>query len=113
MALETLKDIKEINGFAVTRGVSNFSKDRPIFIHDDTNQIAFQMQNQPIKECGLNGCQVDELIETAKLILLGLNAKFPCRENSCAITHLDEALHWLTHRRNDREKRGVEGISAQ
>lgn len=111
MALDTLKDVKEINGFAVTRGVSNFSNDRPIFIHDDTNQIAFQLQNQPIKEVGVNGCQVDELIATAKLILEGLNVKFPCRENSLAITKLQEAMHWLTARRNDREKRGVEGKS--
>jgi hypothetical protein len=111
MALETLAEVKEINGFAVTRGVSNFSKDRPIFIHDETNQIAFQLQNQPIDEIGLNGCQVDELIATAKMILEGLNKKFPCRENSCAITHLDEAMHWLIHRRNNRTARGVEGKS--
>lgn len=111
MALETLKDVKQINGFDVTRGVSNFSKDRPIFIHDEKNQIAFQLQNQPINEVGLNGCQVDELIATAKLILEGLNKKFPCRENACAITHLDEAMHWLIHRRNNRIERKVEGTS--
>ena len=111
MALETLKDVNEINGFAVTRGVGNFSKDRPIFIHDETNQIAFQLQNQPINEVGVNGCQVDELIYTAKMIIEGLNAKFPCRQNSLAVTKLDEALHWLNDRRNDRTKRKVEGTS--
>jgi hypothetical protein len=112
MALETLKDVKEINGFEVTRGVSNFSKDRPIFIHDDTNQIAFQIQNGPIKEAGVNGCQVDEVITTAKMMIEGLNAKFPCRENAVAITKLDEALMWLDKRKKDRLKRNVEGTSA-
>lgn len=35
--------------------------------------------------------------------------KFRCRENSLAITHLEEALHWLNHRTAAREARGVEG----
>lgn len=113
MALETLKDVKEINGFAITRGVSNFSKDRPIFVDDETNQIAFKLQNQPIKECGVNGCQIDELIGAAKLILEGLNKNFPCDENAYAIMKLDEAMHWLSHRRNRREQQGIEGTSKE
>ena len=133
MALETLKGIKEINGFKVvvmdslrekhpekfnTSGAMDwvwFEKEiRPtafIYVRNDKNSISFTLQSQPIKECGINGCQVDELIEAAKLILVGLNAKFPCRQNSLAITKLDEALHWLTDRRNDRERRGVEGMN--
>jgi hypothetical protein len=35
--------------------------------------------------------------------------KFKCRENALAITKLEEALHWLDHRTQDREKRQVEG----
>lgn len=38
-----------------------------------------------------------------------LNAAFPCRENSIAITKLDEALLWLNKRTADRKARGVEG----
>ena len=38
-----------------------------------------------------------------------LNSKFPCRENSLAITKLDESLLWLNKRTADRLKRGVEG----
>lgn len=38
-----------------------------------------------------------------------LNAKFPCKENACCITHLQEALHWLESRTRARLKRGVEG----
>jgi hypothetical protein len=41
-----------------------------------------------------------------------LNGKFPCRENSVALTHLDSALLWLNKRTNDRKKRGVEGKAA-
>lgn len=37
------------------------------------------------------------------------NNRFRCRENSLAITHLQEALHWLNHRTEERIARGVEG----
>jgi len=35
--------------------------------------------------------------------------KFKCRENSLAITKLEEALMWLDHRTADRKKRKIEG----
>lgn len=37
------------------------------------------------------------------------NGKYRCRENSIAITKLEEALHWLDHRTANREARKVEG----
>ena len=36
-------------------------------------------------------------------------SKFRCRENAIAITKLEEALHWLNHRTQAREKQQVEG----
>lgn len=112
MGLETLKGVKRIGEYDVTGGVSNFSKDRPILIHEEENQLCFKIQSAPVKDVGVDGCQVDTVIEAAKMMLEGMNKKFPCRENSCAITKLEEALHWLSARTRDREKRGVEG-SAQ
>jgi hypothetical protein len=82
-----------------------------IYLRKDKNSIAFTIQNGPIKEVGVNGCQVDTLIEAAKLIIEGLNAKFPCRENSMVITKLDEALMWSEKRKWNRTKRGVEGTN--
>ncbi len=38
-----------------------------------------------------------------------LNTKFPCRENSIAITHVETALLWLNKRTADRVNRNVEG----
>lgn len=35
--------------------------------------------------------------------------KFACRENACALTHLEEALMWLQKRTRDRMARDVEG----
>jgi hypothetical protein len=83
----------------------------PICITEETNMISFRIQKGPIKEVGINGCQVDCLIDAAKLIIEGLNKQFPCRENSIVITKLDEAILWLQKRKTDREKRNVEGES--
>lgn len=34
---------------------------------------------------------------------------YACKENACALTHMEEALMWLQKRTLDRVKRGVEG----
>ena len=57
-----------------------------------------------------NGAFVEDVIEAAKQRLEYFQqSKFVCRENALAITKLEEALHWLEHRRKDRAARGVEG----
>jgi arginine/lysine/ornithine decarboxylase len=133
MALETLKDIKEIDGFKVIvmdelreqypekfneSGAMDykwFEKDiRPnnfIYVRNDKNSLSSTIQDGPIKENGINGCQVQTIIESAKVIIEGLNKKFPCRENAMVITKLDEALMWSKKRTEDRQKRKVEGLS--
>lgn len=37
-------------------------------------------------------------------------SQFGCRENTIAITKLEETLMWLRKRTMDREQRGVEGF---
>lgn len=56
-----------------------------------------------------DGTTNEELIEVVVDRLSFLQAKFPCKENACAITHLQEAQMWLEKRTRDREKRNVEG----
>lgn len=107
MALETLKGVKEIGGFPVGK----CEDDSFVQIIEDENAIAFKLQNGPIKEFGVNGCQVDTIIEAAKLILEGFNAKFPSAHNRNAIDDLADALMWLQRRKADRESRDVEGTS--
>jgi hypothetical protein len=118
MALETLKDVKEIGGFEIGRP----SKDNDVYkqcdelskfivINDKTNCIAFRIQNGPIKEVGVNGCQVDTMIETCFLIIKGLNEKFPCEENKDVMDFLSAAITRLEMRKRNREKRQVEGTS--
>ena len=68
-----------------------------------------QFQHGPVGENGVNGVQNEDLIELLTIRLRSLNAKFPCRENSIAITKLDEALLWLQRRTAVRVEQGVEG----
>lgn len=57
-----------------------------------------------------NGAFVETLIAIARDRIEFYNANgFGCRENSLAITKLEEALHWLNHRTARREREGVEG----
>lgn len=69
-------------------------------------------QNGAIKESGVNGCHNEDLIAIVIDRLQGFQSgEFKCRENALAITKLEEALHWLNHRTNERIKRGVEGTT--
>lgn len=60
-----------------------------------------------------NGAFVETVIAAAIQRIEHYNevadAQFRCRENSLAITHLEEALHWLNARTQRREDQGVEG----
>lgn len=56
-----------------------------------------------------DGTTNEELIEVLIHRCNFLGSKFPSRENSLAITKLEEALMWLNKRTADRIKRGVEG----
>ena len=131
MALETLKGVKELGGYHVvdmdqlremfpdkfnesgSMDYKWFEKEiRPksfIYVRHDKNSLSFTLQNGPVKEAGVNGCQVDSVIEAALLMLIGLDKKHPCKENRTAITALNVALNEMRHRRSDRVERGAEG----
>lgn len=57
-----------------------------------------------------NGAFVEDIIQAAigrlKYFQVG---KYQCEENSRAIIMLEEALHWIELRQQDRQSRGVEG----
>jgi len=76
--------------------------------------IEIRWQNGPLNRdenrVEPNGAFVEGVIAAALDRLEYYNStEFRCRENSLAITKLEEALHWLQHRTADREARGVEG----
>ena len=80
---------------------------------NSTNYYAkVSFQKGPIKENGVNGCHNEDLIAIVLDRLQCLNqGDFKCRENSIAITKLEEAMMWLNKRTADRKARGVEGTS--
>lgn len=137
MALETMKGINKVDGsdcvivvmdelrakhperFTETGAMDHkwFEETiRPeafIYVRHDKNSLSFTLQNGPIKEVGVNGCQVTDVIAVAKHIIEQLNDKFPCAENDQTISHLESALKWQVARTNKRVERGVEGTSKQ
>lgn len=76
-----------------------------------TENIKVKWQEGPIKEVGVNGVQVNDVLEVVKNRLVELNKEFPSRENAMSITKIDEAIMWQDKRTKDREARGVEGSS--
>jgi hypothetical protein len=76
--------------------------------------VTLKFQNGGLKEVGANGITDQALIAVVLDRLRSFNdGQFRCRENSIAITKLEEALMWLEKRGNDRARRGVEGERAQ
>jgi len=56
-----------------------------------------------------NGTTLEEMLRVCVERLTDLNSRFSCRENSIAITKMEEALMWLNKRTADRKAREVEG----
>jgi len=87
---------------------------RPAGGFSETQWIRVDWQDGPLSVDGVrrepNGAFVEDVIRVAIGRLEFYNdGDFRCRENSLAITKLEEALHWLNHRTSAREERGVEG----
>lgn len=78
----------------------------------DNPYAKVNFQKGPIKENGVNGCHNEDLIAIVLDFLYTVNqGDFRCKENSMAITKLEEAMMWLNRRTLDRRSRGVEGTS--
>mgnify|MGYP001575771354 CR=1 FL=1 len=90
----------------------NFKRDSD----PDLNALQFQtVVFYELREDGSfdNGTTIEEMLCVSIERLQDLNGRFPCRENSIAITKLQEAWMWLTERTADRVRRGVEGKHLQ
>lgn len=78
--------------------------------HVEGNGFTIDFQCGPIKEVGVNGCQVDDILKVCLNRLKGFDrGPFRSRENSIAITKLEECIMWQEQRTKNREARGVEG----
>ena len=76
----------------------------------DNKMASVKFQKGPVKENGVNGCFMEDLLAIVIDRLEGFQSgDFRCRENALALTKIQEAMHWLNHRTQDRQNRGVEG----
>jgi len=73
-------------------------------------EVEISFQNGPINEAGVNGLTHEALLAVvADRLRCFQSSKFACKENACALTHVEEAMHWLQQRTIARMRRGVEG----
>ncbi|SIO50673.1 hypothetical protein SAMN05444172_2594 [Burkholderia sp. GAS332] len=69
-----------------------------------------EFQNGPIAEVGVNGLTHEVLLAiVADRLRSFQKGPFTCKANACALTHIEEAQHWLQQRTLERMRRGVEG----
>lgn len=74
---------------------------------------SLKFQQGPISEVGVNGISDEALLCILIDRLRGFQrGHLGCREDALAITKLEEATHWLNHRKSDRVARGVEGTGS-
>lgn len=76
-------------------------------------QKTIVFQNGARKEIGSQSGLLDvDLLEIVRDRLRCFQAgEFACRENACALTHIEEALMWMNKRVEDRAERGVLGTN--
>lgn len=71
---------------------------------------AILFQNGPIPEVGVNGVTHEALLSVVADRLRSFQkGPYACKANACALTHIEEAQHWLQQRTIERMRRGVEG----
>lgn len=72
--------------------------------------IDILFQNGPIPEAGVNGLTNEVLLAiVADRLRSFQKGPYACKANACALTHIEEAQHWLQQRTIERMRRGVEG----
>lgn len=94
----------ELTGFDPEKNPSN---------HQPTSdKLLILFQNGPIPENGVNGVTQEVLLAIVADRLRSFQmGPYACKANACALTHIEEALHWLQQRTIERMRRGVEGTS--
>lgn len=72
--------------------------------------LRVKFQNGTIPENGINGVTHEALLAIVADRLRGFQrGAFATKANACALTHIEEALHWMQQRTLERMRRGVEG----
>lgn len=96
----------------VSKNVSDVFGKYELYNDDNVLIADLKFQDGPVKEFGVNGWQVEDIVDHCCYFIRSLNkGKFYCEYNDDAIFHLEKALHFLNERKMDRESKGIEGTS--
>lgn len=79
---------------------------------DGRDRVSVLFQNGPISVDGngVNGITHEALLAiVADRLRSFQKGPYACKANACALTHIEEAMHWLQQRTLERMRRGVEG----
>jgi hypothetical protein len=81
------------------------------FVTLEGSKIDFIIQDGTIKDNGINGVQVTDMLDFTLKVYQSLNSEVPCPENDLTIKYLSDAKDVQDSRTKNRIKRGVEGTS--
>lgn len=80
------------------------------YVQGERVETTIIFQNGAIAESGVNGITHEVLLAiVADRLRSFQKGPYSCKANACALTHLEEAMHWLQQRTLERMRRGVEG----
>ena len=89
---------------------TNPSVNQPGSVVGDETKVDIIFQNGAIAEAGVNGVTHEALLAiVADRLRAFQKGPYSCKANACALTHIEEAQHWLQQRTIERMRRGVEG----
>ena len=83
-----------------------------LILCDDEPVLVYFQKGPRKEENSTRGILDVDLLEIVRDRLKGFQSgKFSCRENACALTHIEEALMWMNKRVEDRAARNVLGTN--
>lgn len=112
--INTIQKIGNLNTvFALdepsTGGASHKYRIAPNSEEYPSQDISFQHGPRRLPD-SVHGVLDTDLLEIVRDRLKGFQSgEYSCRENACALTHIEEALMWMNKRVEDRIERGVLG----
>jgi hypothetical protein len=86
--------------------------DSDLKVYEFPGGYSLKFQNGAM-ELGRNGATTEEVLDALiEHINYFQQGKYSCRENALVITKLEEAKHWVLHRKQVREAQNLKGRAA-
>lgn len=114
-------DLVETGGAGLNDALRNLNTDKqealdgsPSIVNDEAGFIHVKFQCGPIKEHGVNGTSIENVLDLLAIRLKGFQkGPFACETNARAISHIEAAMASLEERTAKRTEQGVEGTNQE